>query len=166
MRQAFPRKLFGLAAAGWAVRCQVATFAYVDKHNLQRFVDAQASPVYEGVRTELQSGKKKTHWMWFIFPQISGLGRSDKAIFYSIRSREEERNAHFTGCSVRGFEVILHASGSMKSAFPPADLSSLTLFDQVEAKKEFDSALQRFFDGKRDMRTLEILNEMAKDSDL
>ena len=60
----------------------------IDPHNLQRFVSAQA-PVIDQVRAELRAGRKASHWMWFIFPQIAGLGRSETARFYAIGSRDE-----------------------------------------------------------------------------
>eukprot|EP00439_Symbiodinium_sp_Y106_P028079 s3518_g3.t1 len=181
MRPAFARKLLGLVAAGWAVRCQVVTLACADRYNLQRFVDAQEKHrLYETVRNELQAGKKTNHWMWFIFPQISGLGRSDTAIFYSISSQEEDRNVHaaayldhpMLGPRLRecvGDILKLTGGKTAHGIFGKVDaaklLSSLTLFDQVEPLTEFDRALCRYFDGKRDTRTLEILTDMANDSD-
>lgn len=59
-----------------------------DLYNLQRFVDAQ-EPIYQQVRLELGNGRKLTHWMWFIFPQIEGLGQSSMARFYAISSKQE-----------------------------------------------------------------------------
>src|ERR1017187_5533074 len=59
-----------------------------DPHNLKRFLDAQ-EPVYEQVRAELRAGYKQSHWMWFIFPQMRGLGHSGLADFYGIASRQE-----------------------------------------------------------------------------
>ena len=59
-----------------------------DPYNLRRFVDAQ-DPVYERVRAELRNGQKESHWMWFIFPQIAGLGSSPMAIKFAIASRAE-----------------------------------------------------------------------------
>src|SRR5258708_820576 len=59
-----------------------------DPFNLQRFVDAQA-PVYEHVVAELRAGSKRSHWMWFVFPQIAGLGRSETARYFAISSRAE-----------------------------------------------------------------------------
>jgi len=59
-----------------------------DLFNLHRFTNAQES-VYKGVLTELQDGHKQTHWMWFIFPQLDGLGRSPRSRYYAIRSKEE-----------------------------------------------------------------------------
>src|ERR1700688_3201536 len=59
-----------------------------DPFNLQRFVDAQ-NPVFESVRRELREGLKQSHWMWFIFPQLKGLGSSPTAVYFSIASRAE-----------------------------------------------------------------------------
>ena len=59
-----------------------------DPFNLQRFVDAQA-PVYEQVRRELKVGRKQSHWMWFIFPQIAGLGQSPMSVRFAIASLDE-----------------------------------------------------------------------------
>jgi uncharacterized protein (DUF1810 family) len=61
-----------------------------DPHNLQRFLDARAS-IIGRVRDELRRGRKSSHWMWFVFPQIEGLGRSTTARFYALRSRDEAR---------------------------------------------------------------------------
>src|SRR5713226_5518969 len=61
-----------------------------DRSNLERFVTAQA-PVFETVLAELRAGRKRTHWMWFVFPQLSGLGRSSTARFYGIGSIDEAR---------------------------------------------------------------------------
>ena len=61
-----------------------------DPHNLQRFIDAQ-SPVYDQVVAELSAGKKTSHWMWFVFPQLDGLGRSGMAQRTAITSREQAR---------------------------------------------------------------------------
>jgi uncharacterized protein (DUF1810 family) len=61
-----------------------------DPFNLQRFVDAQA-PVYAQVRRELQAGRKESHWMWFIFPQVAGLGQSPMSIHFAIGSLEEAK---------------------------------------------------------------------------
>ena len=59
-------------------------------HDLDRFVDAQA-PVYERVRRELRAGRKESHWMWFVFPQIEGLGQSPTSVRYAIRSLAEAK---------------------------------------------------------------------------
>ncbi|MDN4588834.1 DUF1810 domain-containing protein [Xenophilus aerolatus] len=135
--------------------------------DLQRFVDAQA-PVYEQVRAELAAGHKRTHWMWFVFPQIQGLGRSAMAQRYAIASREEAAaylahpvlGARLRECSA----MVLSAHGPAIDDIlgPPDDLkfkSCMTLFDAVAPAGEtlFAQCLQRFFGGVRDAATLERL---------
>ncbi len=137
-----------------------------DPHTLQRFVDAQA-PVYAEVRAELRSGRKRSHWMWFIFPQIKGLGVSPTAQFYAIGSRGEAE-AYFahpvlgprlTECT----QLVLDVAGrSAHDIFgSPDDLkfrSSMTLFADVAADGVlFQAALRKYFNGEPDRRTLEIL---------
>jgi uncharacterized protein (DUF1810 family) len=75
---------------GVAGRGGGANAAMNDRFNLQRFVDAQAR-VYEEVRRELRAGRKESHWMWFVFPQIAGLGQSSTSIRFAIASLEEAR---------------------------------------------------------------------------
>jgi uncharacterized protein (DUF1810 family) len=135
--------------------------------DLQRFVDAQA-PVYEQARAELAAGRKRTHWMWFVFPQIRGLGRSAMAQRYAIASREEAAaylahpvlGARLRECSA----LVLSAHGPAIDDIlgPPDDLkfkSCMTLFDAVAPAGEtlFAQCLQRFFGGVRDAATLERL---------
>ena len=132
--------------------------------DLQRFVDAQA-PVYDQVRAELAGGRKRTHWMWFVFPQIQGLGRSAMAQRYAIDSREEAA-AYLThpvlGTRLRECAaLVLAAPGPAIDDIlgPPDDLkfkSCMTLFDAVAPAGEtlFGQCLQRFFGGERDPATL------------
>lgn len=132
--------------------------------DLQRFVDAQA-PVYDQVRAELAGGRKRTHWMWFVFPQIQGLGRSAMAQRYAIDSREEAA-AYLThpvlGTRLRECAaLVLAAPGPAINDIlgPPDDLkfkSCITLFDAVAPAGEtlFAQCLQRFFGGVRDAATL------------
>lgn len=140
-----------------------------DPFNLQRFLDAQA-PVYDRVRAELRSGEKQTHWMWFIFPQIAGLGSSSTARFYAIRSLAETEaffrhallGARLRECT----DFVLQVSG--KTAFEvfgsPDDVkfrSCMTLFDQVRPNDGlFDRALVKYFSGERDPRTLQLLSSL------
>jgi len=134
--------------------------------NLQRFVDAQA-PVYDEVRAELHAGRKATHWMWFIFPQIAGLGHSPTARFYAIISAAEARAylAHpLLGARLRECtDLVLQIEGrSAHEIFgSPDDLkfrSSMTLFGAVAGDSAlFDVALQKYFSGRGDARTHEIL---------
>ena len=133
--------------------------------DLDRFISAQAD-CYEVVRAELQAGRKTTHWMWFIFPQIDGLGQSTMAKRYAIRSRQEAID--YLQHPVLGVR-LLECTGLMlavkgKSAFEilgtPDDLkfrSSMTLFAEVAGESVFRNALDRFYEGKPDARTLELL---------
>ena len=136
-----------------------------DPHNLQRFTDAQA-PVYRQVVAELAAGEKSSHWMWFVFPQLDGLGRSSMAQRFAIRSREEAR-AYWLhpvlGSRLREcIELMLAIKG--RSAFrilgTPDDLkfrSCLTLFAAVLPDEPvFSKALDKYFTGG-DSRTLELL---------
>jgi uncharacterized protein (DUF1810 family) len=136
-----------------------------DTFDLQRFVQAQ-QPVYDHVRAELLAGRKRSHWMWFIFPQIAGLGHSDMARFFAVTGLPEARAylAHpLLGERLRECAGLAasHAARSANAVFgSPDDLkfhSSLTLFDQAESGGVFDLCLQGFFEGRRDAATLSIL---------
>ena len=137
-----------------------------DPFHLQRFVDAQ-SRVYATALGELRLGRKQTHWMWFIFPQMAGLGRSSTAQFYAIKSLDEARAylAHpVLGPRLRDCTATVNAleGRSANEIFGfPDDLkfrSSMTLF-QAAAPDEpvFGQALAKYFGGEPDPLTLEIL---------
>ncbi len=139
-----------------------------DAFNLKRFIDAQA-PVYGDALRELAAGKKRGHWMWFIFPQLRGLGRSSTASFFGIASKAEALaywrhpvlGARLSGCC----SAILGVEG--KSAHEvfgtPDDVklrSSMTLFERAAPDAPvFARVLDRYFDGQRDVRTLELLGD-------
>jgi uncharacterized protein (DUF1810 family) len=137
-----------------------------DRYNLQRFVDAQ-NPVYERVRTELRNGRKQSHWMWFIFPQIAGLGSSPTAIKFAIASRAEAEaylehpilGPRLRECTRLVTDVQGHTIEDILGY--PDDLkfqSSMTLFASVAADaKDFTHALGKFYSGKFDTATLERL---------
>jgi uncharacterized protein (DUF1810 family) len=137
-----------------------------DPYDLQRFVDAQ-NPVYDRVRTELQEGRKRTHWMWFIFPQIAGLGSSPLARRFAISSLSEA--AAYLQHPVLGPRlaectrlVNLIEGRSIEQIFGyPDDLkfrSSMTLFARASADNQvFVDALQKYFNGEFDPATLERL---------
>jgi uncharacterized protein (DUF1810 family) len=137
-----------------------------DLHGLQRFVDAQAS-VYDGVCAELRAGRKRGHWMWFIFPQIAGLGYSETARYYAISSLEEARAylAHPVLGSrlIECTQLMLGLAGTPVREILgyPDDLkfrSSMTLFSRAASEGSvFQQALGTFFDGEPDPRTLERL---------
>ncbi len=137
-----------------------------DPDTLQRFVDAQA-PVYERVRDELRNGRKMTHWMWFIFPQIRGLGSSPTSQFFAIPavSEAEAYLAHpILGPRLRECcQILLDLQGrSAHEIFgSPDDLklrSSMTMFANTASPAEiFNAVLARYFDGIADRATLEKL---------
>lgn len=137
-----------------------------DLYNLQRFTDAQAS-TYPQVRAELATGHKRSHWMWFIFPQIRGLGSSPMAQRFAISSREEATAylAHpLLGARLIECTALVNAQEgrSISAIFPyPDDLkfhSSITLFSSVAPESAiFTAALQRFFAGRFDAATLALL---------
>jgi uncharacterized protein (DUF1810 family) len=133
--------------------------------DLRRFVEAQA-PVIETALSELRSGKKRTHWMWFVFPQLKALGRSSMAQFYGLHDLNEARSywAH-PALGPRLKECVEAAlaveSRSAHEIFgSPDDLklcSCLTLFEIASVDKCFDRALGRFFNGQRDQATQALI---------
>lgn len=138
-----------------------------DPHNLRRFVEAQDS-VMEQVKEELRAGRKRTHWMWYVFPQMEGLGRSQKSQYYGIASRAEAEAylAHsILGPRLRECTRIVNdvEGRSANDIFgSPDDLkfrSSMTLFDAVsDDPTPFRTALNQYYDGTPDPNTLELLN--------
>ncbi|AXG08502.1 DUF1810 domain-containing protein [Haloplanus rubicundus] len=135
-------------------------------YDLQRFVEAQ-DPVIKDVKKELRSGRKRTHWMWFVFPQMEGLGRSRKAQRYAISSRDEAQAylAHpILGPRLRECTELVNAieGRSANEIFgSPDDLkfrSSMTLFDTVaDESTPFRIALEQYYDNEPDPKTLELL---------
>lgn len=136
-------------------------------YNTSRFLHAQEN-VYPIALKELQEGRKSSHWMWFIFPQIKGLGCSTTSIFFSIKDIEEAKeymNHPLLGARLREISQVLlelETSDPLR-IFGPVDAlklcSSMTLFDVVEPESIFDRVLRKFFNGKRDEKTLKILTE-------
>jgi uncharacterized protein (DUF1810 family) len=137
-----------------------------DSHNLQRFVDAQ-SPLFEQVRSELRNGQKTSHWMWFIFPQLKGLGRSPTAREFGIASREEAE-AYAThpilGPRLRECTRLVNAIDGRtigQILGTPDDLkfrSSMTLFAEVcPGDPIFTDAINKYYDGEFDPLTLDLL---------
>ena len=141
-----------------------------DPYDLQRFVDAQEGVSWRAV-SELSAGKKQSHWMWFIFPQFAGLGHSPTAQYYALHSLEEARAfrehpvlgnrldecvyAILPWIGRRSVEHIFGSNDALKLR------SSMTLFDQVEPNGLFAQALDGFYRGLRDERTLALLNAQA-----
>ena len=136
--------------------------------DLERFVAAQKG-VYHRALDELRAGQKRSHWMWFIFPQSAGLGRSSTAQQFAIASAAEARAylAHpvLGPRLVETVEAVLpHSDRGATTIFGATDAmkfrSSLTLFEAVaDEPGVFAAALDAFYDGERDARTLELLGE-------
>ncbi|RMM85595.1 hypothetical protein ALQ71_03524 [Pseudomonas coronafaciens pv. striafaciens] len=138
-----------------------------DAYNLQRFVNAQ-QPVFQQVVMELEAGHKRSHWMWFVFPQIEGLGRSDMAQRYAISGLEEARaylqhpllGARLEQCASI---IVTQAERTARQIFgSPDDLklhSSMTLFALAAPERPvFKSVLDAFFAGERDKTTEKLLS--------
>jgi uncharacterized protein (DUF1810 family) len=142
-----------------------------DTYNLNRFISAQEG-VFEDVLTELRNARKRTHWMWFIFPQIDGLGQSPTSKYYSIKSKAEARQylqhpvlgARLLKCA----ELLLSIEGKSAAeifGFPDDQKlkSAMTLFACVtDSQAVFDQVLKKYFDGKRDEKTTYLLESLAQ----
>jgi len=139
-----------------------------DRFDLERFVTAQV-PVFETVLAELRAGLKRTHWMWFVFPQLAGLGRSSTARFYGIGSPDEARA--YLAHPVLGPRlelctrtVLASESPSLHAIFgSPDDLkfrSSMTLFSLAadDPDNSFRQALDRWCNGQPDEQTLALID--------
>jgi len=138
-----------------------------DRHDLARFPQAQA-PVYSQVLAELRAGRKRSHWIWFIFPQVEGLGRSAMAQRYAIGSLEEARaylahsvlGARLRECS----ELVLAVEGrTVHEIFgSPDDMkfrSCMTLFHRAApGEAVFTDCLKKYFEGQEDPQTLRLLD--------
>ncbi len=137
-----------------------------DPFDLKRFVDAQA-PVYRDVVEELRAGRKRSHWMWFVFPQLLGLGSSPMAIRYGISSLEEARaylvhellGPRLLECT----RLVNQVQGrSIGEIFPSPDhlklCSSMTLFARAASRtrdeNDFFALLDKYYDGTEDQLTL------------
>lgn len=137
-----------------------------DPFRLQRFVEAQAQVIPQ-VLAELRAGQKRSHWMWFVFPQLAGLGSSPMAQRYAITGRDEAAAylAHPTlGPRLRQCtQLVNEVSGrTVEQIFGyPDDLkfrSSITLFAAIDPQEElFRTALRKYFAGKPDAATLKLM---------
>ena len=141
-----------------------------DPYKLHRFIEAQQE-AFGIALDEVREGSKRSHWMWFIFPQLTGLGRSPTAQYFAISSLEEARaylehallGSRLHQClgallqweGKRTAEQILGPIDAMKLR------SSLTLFEAASGEPSFGRALDAFFGGARDDRTLALLNGAA-----
>lgn len=139
-----------------------------DTFDLNRFIDAQRA-VYPNVLEELRSGRKRSHWMWFIFPQLAGLGHSETSRFYAISGAAEATaylnnpllGARLLECT----RTVLERSGQSARAMfgTPDDMklrSCMTLFASVAPEQVcFQQVLDRFFDGETDAKTIALLEQ-------
>lgn len=138
--------------------------------DLERFIKAQDDDgMYRTAIKEITDGKKRSHWIWYVFPQLHGLGRSDMAVRYGISSLDEavaylshgelrKRLYHAVRALIennrgRDIESVLGYIDAMKLR------SCLTLFDAVEPGDEFGRALRIFFNDERDEKTLEMISD-------
>lgn len=134
--------------------------------NLQRFIDAQASS-YQTALTEITAGKKRTHWMWYVFPQIQGLGISETAKFYALQDVQEATD--FAAHPVLGRRLLKICTALLSLASndahyimgSPDDMklkSSMTLFAALPgADAVFQQVLDKFYNGAKDEKTLRII---------
>jgi len=140
-----------------------------DSYDLSRFMIAQEAD-YDHVLAEIKSGQKRTHWMWYIFPQIDGLGYSSTSIHYAIKSKEEARQylkhpvlgTRLLECA----EAVLAIEGRSASEIfdSPDNLelkSSMTLFACVaDPNSLFVRVLEKYFHGERDAKTLDLFEKV------
>ena len=141
----------------------------MEQYNLSRFIDAQET-TYEGAMLELARGKKESHWIWYIFPQIVGLGNSEATKIFSIKSLEEGRayleHPVLGPRLVEACEILLTLKGTSINEVMgfPDDLkllSSMTLFETFsESNSVFTRIIEVYFDGERDEATLEIIKSI------
>jgi len=141
--------------------------AEADPYDLSRFVQAQKGDFARAL-TEIKSGQKRSHWMWYIFPQIDGLGFSSTAKFYSIKNSDEARaylnhpilGPRLVDCA----EAMLAVKGKTATEIlgSPDDLklrSCATLFASVSPPGSvFPRVLEKYYDGQRDEKTLQLLD--------
>ena len=141
----------------------------MDQYNLNRFVEAQLV-TYEIAKLELAQGRKESHWIWYIFPQIVGLGNSDTTKLYAIKSLEEGRayleHPLLGPRLIEACEILLSlkdASMDEVMGFPDdlKLLSSMTLFEAVsDSNPIFTKMIEIYFDNERDITSLEIIKSM------
>ncbi len=137
-------------------------------NNLKRFIDAQESD-YEIALSEVRNGRKQSHWMWYIFPQIQGLGFSEASKFYALKDINEAEE--FLKHSVLGKRLVcicnellgLECNDATKIFGSPDDLklkSSMTLFSSLHnSNPVFQLVLEKFFNGAKDNKTLRMIDK-------
>ncbi|MCM1293475.1 MAG: DUF1810 domain-containing protein [Bacteroides sp.] len=137
-----------------------------DAYNLQRFVDAQ-SRSYESALSELRAGRKTSHWMWYIFPQLKHLGRSNMSKFYGLTGADEAAvylrhpllNERLRAVCSALLALDTNDARTVMGGIDSHKLkSSMTLFDAVAPNDIFSQVLDKFYMGRRDPRTLGIIS--------
>lgn len=140
-----------------------------DRFALDRFINAQQG-VYDRALAEIKNGRKQTHWMWYIFPQLKGLGQSETSKYYAIKSQEEALaylNHSVLGSRLResAAAVLTVKERTVSEIFGyPDDLklkSSMTLFSRVPSDPAvFIRVLDKYFQGEPDAKTLQLLEKL------
>lgn len=138
--------------------------------NLDRFCEAHETD-YEKALLEIKNGHKKTHWIWYVFPQIYGLGFSHNACYYAIKNIEEAKayleHPILSNHLLQICEALLQLDSNdiLEIMDYPDNLklcSSMTLFSTLKKYEIFNQILEKFFDGKKDEKTIEILRKQQK----
>lgn len=145
---------------------------HTDSFDLDRFVHAQENGVYETALKELRGGRKHCHWMWFIFPQLKGLGYSNDANYYGISGKQEALSylkhpligSRLVNCTK---VVNSFVNKSVYDVFPHPDelkfFSCMTLFAEVSPlESAFHIALSKYFSGKKDESTIRLLTQFKR----
>jgi len=137
-------------------------------NDLKRFLDAQEND-FERALAEIKRGRKQSHWMWYIFPQIAGLGLSETSRFYAVKDRAEAELylAHpvLGARLVRISEALLEIEGKTANQIfgSPDDVklkSSMTLFGALKNTNPiFQSVLDKYFNGTNDLKTLQLIDD-------
>ena len=141
-------------------------------YDLDRFIDAQKKD-YEKALFEIKNGKKQSHWIWFVFPQLVGLGKSATSLYYGIKGVEEARayirNEELRNNLLKISEALLKIESNHITDIMgyPDDLklhSSMTLFALIAPKYDvFQKVLDKFYNGKMDINTVNLIkNEMDR----
>lgn len=138
-----------------------------DRYNIQRFTDAQKG-IYELTLQELKNGEKRSHWMWFIFPQLKSLGRSEMSKYYGISGKEEAIEYFKNPILSNRYLECCHTLLALKNDNPFEIFglvdslklqSSLTLFYLSTSKKVILDTLNKFFDGRFCENTVEMIKD-------
>lgn len=140
----------------------------VREYNLQRFVEAQESD-YETALSEIKKGRKRSHWIWYVFPQFKEFAHSHIAEYYGIEDKGEAEaylQHPILGQRIREISeaLLLHKGKDVKDIFGELDAgkvrSCMTMFDYLSPNDVFGQVLDAFYGGKRGGRTLKVLNGM------